>query len=393
MHSSTSASHSKRPIADIICDNFDFAAAQYAYLLDQIGGQPGLPRTWENGVLRLVPFSDWTSGFFGGSLWYLLEGTSDDKWRAVARTFTAMVEPAKRNRGTHDVGFVLYCSFGNGWRLTRDAHYRDVLLEGAKSLGTRFSPVVGCIKSWDGVEQWSFPVIIDNLMNLELLVWAARASEDRSLYNIAVAHASTTLRHHFRPDASSYHVIDYDADTGLVRGRQTHQGMADRSAWARGQAWGVYGYTMMYRETRLPAYLEQASRIAEFITNHPRLPEDKIPYWDFDAPPSPDTSRDVSAAAVICSALLELSEFVPAAAALRYRDLAHQQLRALSSERYRAPVGGNGGFLLMHATGHHPRSSEVDAPLAYADYYFLEALLRARRQLDDATPGAAEALG
>ncbi|HEY0946857.1 MAG TPA: hypothetical protein VGD81_16370 [Opitutaceae bacterium] len=229
-------------------------------------------------------------------------------------------------------------------------------------------------------------MIIDNMMNLELLTWAAREGGVPEFHDIAVAHASTTLRHHFRADSSCCHVVDYDVSTGEVRGRFTHQGLADDSSWARGQAWALYGYTMMFRETRVPAYLAQAVRIAEFILNHPTLPADKVPYWDFDAPAAPETPRDSSAAAIICAGLLELTEFVPSEAADRYRAVAHQQLRVLASAEYRAELAENGCFLLKHATGHMPHKSEVDAPLNYGDYYFLEALLRTRRQLTQADP-------
>ncbi len=371
----------ERPLAGIIDDSLSFAAAQYERMLAQMDGQSGLPRSWAEGELMRVPVSDWTSGFFPGCLWFLFEATGDPKWRNAAREYTAKVEDAKRERGTHDVGFKLSSSFGHGWRLTGDEHYRAVLLEGAASMSTRFNPAVGCIRSWDGQSQWAFPVIIDNLMNLELLTWAARNGGDPCLRNIAISHASTTLRHHFRDDASSYHVVDYHPETGEVVSRQTHQGLSDDSAWARGQAWGLYGYTMLHRELQLPACLRQAIGIAEYILGHPRLPEDKAPYWDFDAPAEPATPRDVSAAAIICSALLELSTLVPAEHAETYREFAHAQIRALSSDRYRAPPGGNGCFLLMHATGNHPQGSEIDVPLVYADYYFLEALLRARRSL------------
>lgn len=379
---STSLLTATEPSLDeIVRDDLVFAAAQYERMLDRIADQPGLPRAWEDGRIRLTPPHDWTTGFFPGALWLLYEATGQQRWEEAARRYTALVEPAKHNRGTHDVGFVLFCSFGQGWRLTRDPAYRDVLLEGARSLSTRFNAVVGAIKSWDGHAEWSCPVIVDNLMNLELLTWAGRAGAEPRFALIATAHADTTRRNHFRADASSFHLVDYDATTGAVRGRQTHQGLADGSSWARGQAWGLYGYTMLYRETRQPEYLAQAGRIADFIARHPRLPEDKVPYWDFDAPPGDATPRDASAAAIICSALLELSEFAPAGPAAEYLRLAHQQLRSLSSPRYRAPLGEQGCFLLQHATGHRPQNSEVDVPIIYADYYFLEALLRARRQL------------
>lgn len=366
----------EKPMADLVKENFTFAAAQYGRMLTEINGQSGYPRTVEKGVRKLVSVKDWTSGFFPGSLWYLAEATGDPALRAAAIAQNAGIEPAKNNRSTHDVGFILYCSFGNGLRLGGDARYREIMLAGAESLITRFNPKVGCIQSWDKRRGWEFPVIIDNMMNLDLLMWASRVSGDPRFRNIAITHADTTLKHHFRADNSSFHVVDYDPATGAIRSRVTHQGAADSSAWARGQAWGLYGYTLMFRETKNPAYLAQAQKIAAFIMNHPRLPSDKVPYWDFDAPEVPNAPRDSSAAAITCSALLELRTFVNADDAKRYTAFAEQQLRSLSSPAYRAKLGENGCFLLMHATGHKPANSEIDVPINYGDYYFLEALHR-----------------
>lgn len=375
------SSAANSPLTDVIRDDLNFAAAQYTYLLGHIAGKEGFPRTTDQGDTKLVRANDWTSGFFPGSVWLLFDATRDPKWRDAAARYTAAMESVKTNRGTHDLGFMLYCSYGQGLRLTGDAKYREVLLTGAESLASRFSPKVGCIKSWDWSKQWKFPVIIDNMMNLEFMMWASRAANQPRFADIATRHADTTLRHHFRADASSVHVVDYDPATGKVLTRVTHQGAANDSAWARGQAWGLYGFTMMFRETKNPAYLAHAQKIAALVMNHPRLPADKIPYWDFDAPGIPNAPRDSSAAAIICSALLELRTFVPAADAARYTTFAEAQLRSLSSPAYRAKQGENGGFILLHATGNHPGKSEIDVPLTYGDYYFLEALLRAQAGL------------
>ena len=377
---------SEKPLSDLIRSELDFASEQYGRMLQQLKGQAGYPRTWEKGNRVLTDASDWTSGFFPGSLWLLFEATEDVKWRDAAHAYTAPLESMKCDRGTHDIGFILYCSFGSGWRLTGNPAYREILQEAAVTLGTRFNPTVGCIKSWDWHPDWVFPVIIDNMMNLELLLWAAREGRNPSLAKLAVRHALTTLRNHFRADASCCHVVDYDLESGRARRQLTYQGLADHSAWARGQGWALYGFTMMYRETRLPEFLTLALRIAKFIVRHPRLPEDLVPLWDFDASPDAGTPRDTSAAAIICSALLELSDFIDAGPAARYRAVAHRQLRSLSSSVYRAALGENGCFLLKHATGHLPHSSEIDVPLNYGDYYYLEALLRARRQLAHANP-------
>jgi len=365
------------PIKEVIRNSFEQAARQYEWMLATLPEGKRLPRTFENGRLVTIPSADWTSGFFPGSLWYLFEATKDVRWRTAAERYTALLEREQHNRKIHDVGFMLYCSYGNGLRLTGDTNYRAVLLTGAESLATRFHPEVGGIRSWD-FKPWSYPVIIDNMMNLELLMWAAREGQSSRWRDIAVAHADLTLTNHFRPDHSSYHVVDYDPATGAVRGKQTAQGAADTSAWARGQAWGLYGFTMMYRETRKLEYLALATNIANFILNHPRLPADKIPYWDFDAPGIPDAPRDASAGAITASALIELSTLVAGGAGEKYLALARQQLLSLSSPAYLAKPGENGGFILMHSVGHKPANGEVDVPLNYADYYFLEALLRYR---------------
>lgn len=250
------------------------------------------------------------------------------------------------------------------------------MLTGAKSLATRFDPSVGVIKSWDKFEKiYDYPVIIDNMMNLEFLFWAAKTSGDKSLYNICTTHADNTLKNHFRPDNSSFHVICYAPD-GKVLAKKTHQGYADGSAWSRGQAWGMYGYATVYRETRDKKYLKQAIKIADFILNRPNLPADKIPYWDFNAPSIPNEERDVSAAAVTASGLLELQGYVKGKKRKIYFAAAKKMLESLSSGDYKAKLDENNHFILMHSVGSKPHKSEVNTPLVYADYYYLEALLR-----------------
>jgi len=356
------------------------SAQQYDWMLAHLPTPDRMPRTLEKGKLVTVRERDWTVGFFPGSLWYLYEGTKIPTWRTAAERFTRLLESEQFNTRTHDVGFILNSSYGNGLRLTGESAYRPVLLKGAQSLATRFSPVVGSIKSWDrSPEEYTFAVIIDNLMNLELLTWAARNGGEPRLRDVAIAHADSTLANHFRSDGSTFHVVDYDTATGRVLRRITHQGAADNSAWARGQAWSLYGYTMMFRETREIRYLETAEKVARFIMNHPRLPADKIPYWDFDAPGQPNAPRDSSAAAIMSSALFELSGLTrDPAAGTRYAAFAEAQLRSLATPTYLAEPGTNGGFILKHATGNFPKNSEIDGPINYADYYFLEALIRAR---------------
>ena len=336
-----------------------------------------IPRSFENNQTRLVAPSDWTSGFVAGSFWYLFESTNDASWRATAENWTHVLEDQKNNTGIHDVGFMMYNSFGNGLRLVGSESYKPVLIQTADSLMTRYNRTVGATRSWDHGE-WGFPVIIDNMMNLELLYAASELSGDPKYADAATAHALTTLENHFRPDHSSFHVVDYDPDTGAVVGKQTHQGIADDSAWSRGQAWGLYGYTMAYRFTQDVRFLELAENIADYYLNHPNLPEDKVPYFDFDAPDhnGVENVRDSSAAAVTASALLELADFVQEPHAATYRDGALAMLASLSSPSYSAEAGENGHFLLKHATGRWQANDEVDATLNYADYYYLEALLR-----------------
>lgn len=329
---------------------------------------------------RAVDAKDWTSGFFPGSLWQCYRFTGDEKLLAEAEKYTGRLEGIQYYKGTHDLGFMVFCSFGQQMQTLHDRHSEAVIVEAAKSLVSRCDPRIGLIRSWDFGE-WNYPVIIDNMMNLELLMWAADRSGDKSLRDMAVSHADKTLKHHFRPDFSSCHLVSYDTISGQPHLKQTHQGLSDSSAWSRGQAWGLYGYTCMYRLTGDARYLEQARGIAGFLINHRNMPADGIPYWDFDAPALASTPRDASAAAIMASALVELSGFVPAAEGERYMAFAEKQIRTLASPEYTAPAGENGGFILRHSTGAYPFSSEVDVPLTYADYYYLEALTRIKRRL------------
>jgi rhamnogalacturonyl hydrolase YesR len=328
-----------------------------------------------NGTLRTVESRDWTSGYFVGNLWMMYDLTRDANWLEAAQKWNVGLEKEKDNPRTHDIGLMLYTSFGKGYKITRDEKYKEILLQGARTLSRRFNEKIGCIRSWDH-GKWEFPVIIDNMMNLELLFFATRVSGDSSFYRIAVSHANTTIRNHFRPDNSSYHVVEYDTTTGTVLSRVTHQGYADESAWARGQAWGLYGFTMAFRETKDPSYLSQAEKIADFYLNHPNLPADKVPYWDFNAPAIPNEERDASAAAIAASGLLELSQF--SAKKSVYRAAAIEMIKSLMSDSYLAKPGTNNHFFLKHSVGHKPGKSEVDVPLIFADYYFLEALTRLR---------------
>jgi len=327
-----------------------------------------------DGSLNLIPSKDWCSGFYAGSLWMGSVLTGDKELEKLAEEFTKPLEKEKFNGKTHDMGFKMFCSFGQGYKVTNDSAYRNILIQSAKTLSKRFNDKVGALRSWDhNADKWQYPVIIDNMMNIELLFWASRQTGDQQYYNIAVKHAETTLANHFRADNSSYHVIDYDTITGKVLKKNTHQGYSDSSAWARGQAWGLYGFTMCYRETKNTTYLLQAKKIADYILG--RLPAGKIPYWDYDAPAIPNEPMDASAAAITASALYELSTYMDDPV---YRKTADELLEKLCAG-YLSPVSQNNGFILLHSTGHKPAKSEIDVPLIYADYYFLESLMRSEK--------------
>ena len=374
--SMTGCNQSSSDPSSIAKESLDVASRQLALSIESLGDTDLNPRTAENGVLRQVRSRDWTSGFYPGCLWYLYEYTGDEKFLEAAKHFTMNVEKEQFNGGTHDLGFMMYCSFGNGYRLTKEAGYRDVVIQSAKTLATRFNPNVGCIKSWDhNRDKWQYPVIIDNMMNLELLFWVARETDDTDMYKLALTHAETTMKNHYRGDHSSWHVLDYDTISGEVLHRHTHQGYAHESAWARGQSWGFYGFTMVYRETGEQKFLDQARGIADFLLNHENLPEDMVPYWDFNAPNIPDEPRDASAAAILCSGLYELSTHLGEEGD-KYKLAADKILQSLSSEKYRAGIGENNNFILMHSVGHLPGGSEVDVPIIYADYFFIEACMR-----------------
>lgn len=334
------------------------------------------PRSYpdKEGRIRGVGVHDWTSGFFPGSLWIGYQLTGKESLKAQAEHYTARLEQIPFYRGTHDLGFMVFCSYGMQQQILGDECSAEAIVEASKSLISRCREEIGLIRSWD-FGRWNYPVIIDNMMNLEMLFWASNHTGEKIYRDVAVRHADLTLQNHFREDNSSYHVISYN-DDGTVESKGTFQGFSDDSAWARGQMWGLYGYTMCYRFTQDPRYLEQAQKIAALVMNHPNTPEDRIPYWDYNAPNIPDAPRDTSAAAVMASALLELSTMVEGELSSAYFDYAERLLMSLSSENYLAQKGENGGFILMHATGHLPANSEIDVPLNYGDYYFLEAIRR-----------------
>ena len=375
----TLASCTKQEPMEALIDRVFTVAEQQYTTMDTRLTEKTLPRTFSaDGEFVPSNIYWWCSGFYPGSLWYIYEYTGNEAVKTLAEKNTLKLDSIQYVTRDHDVGFQLNCSYGNAFRLTGNEAYKQVLYQGAKSLSTRFNPAAGVIRSWDFVRKgcdWKFPVIIDNMMNLELLFEATAFSGDSTFYDIAVKHADTTMAHHFRPDNSCYHVVDYDPETGEVRKRQTAQGYADESSWARGQAWALYGYTTCYRYTKDEKYLDQAQKVYNFIFNNKNMPEDLVPYWDYDAPNIPNEPRDASAAACTASALYELDGYRPGN---HYKEIADKIMESLGSPAYRAEVGTNGNFILMHSVGSIPHGQEIDVPLNYADYYFLEALMRKR---------------
>lgn len=369
-------------ISNVINNDINFSTRQYSLMLQQIGreGKVRIPKTIDKlGRMVYIPIDDWCSGFFPGSLCYLYQLTNDKSWLLQSRRFTEALDSIQYLTWHHDVGFMIGSSYLNIYRLNPNKAYKKAIIQTAKSLCTRFRKKAGVIQSWNvdrgwqSKRGWTCPVIIDNMMNLELLFEATRLSGDSTYWKVAVSHANKTLENQFRKDGSCYHVVDYDPNNGAVLHRQTAQGYADNSAWARGQAWAVYGYTVCYRYTHDRKYLDQAVKTLNFVMQNPNLPDDLIPYWDFDAPNIPNEPRDVSSAACIASALYEMNNYLPDNG---YTSLADRIIRSLSSPKYRAPLGKNGCFLLMHSVGSIPHNNEIDVPLNYADYYFLEALTR-----------------
>ncbi len=318
---------------------------------------------------------EWCSGFWPGVLWYDYEMTGDEKIREKAEKYTESLEYlSQRPIFDHDLGFLIFCSYGNGYRLTQNPKYKQVILASADSLATLYNPEVGTLLSWPrNVEMLGgHNTIMDNMINLEMLFWAARNGGSQRLYDIAVKHAETTMTHQFRPDGTCYHVAVYDPKNGNFLRCMTHQGYADNSTWARGQAWAIYGYTMVYRETQDKKFLDFACKVTDAYLN--RLPEDYVPYWDFDDPAIPQAPRDASAACVVASALLELQKYCPEEKGKEYKENAVKMLASLSGDSYRSPE--HRSSFLDHSTGHHPAGSEIDASIIYADYYYIEALQR-----------------
>lgn len=366
----------------------DYCAAQAQRTLTELKTDSGIDYTMmprnimadeHHWNCRKATKEEWCAGFWPGVLWYDYEYTQDKHILEEAKKFTNSLEFLSQIPAyDHDLGFLVFCSYGNGYRLTKNPAYKKVILDTADSLSALFNPVVGTMLSWPREVEprnWPHNTIMDNMINLEMLFWAAKNGGNPYLYDIAVSHADKTMKCHFRPDYTSYHVAVYDTITGnLIKG-VTHQGYADSTMWARGQAWAIYGYTVVYRETKDPKYLDFAQKVTDVYLE--RLPEDKVPYWDFDDPSIPNAPRDASAAAVVASSLLELSTYLPNGTGKRYRDAAVEMLTSLSSDNYQS--GKSNPSFLLHSVGHWPAHSEIDASIIYADYYYIEALLRLKR--------------
>lgn len=367
----------------LVNDSFEIIRSQATGMAMYLNDKEGrLPRSYNKEKDEIITSDSdwWCSGFFPGLLWYVYEYTGDESIREWAEKYTARVEGQKYHTRNHDIGFQINCSFGNGYRLTGREDYSEVMKLAGRTALLRYNPALGLIRSWDSnPPKWQYAVIIDNMMNLELLMWNFHNTGDSIFYEVAVSHADKTLEHHFRPDNSSYHVVSYDTVSGLPHIKQTHQGAFDESIWARGNAWGLYGFVMMYRETGLQRYLDKSIAIANLMIDHKNMPSDGIPYWDYLAPEIPETSRDASAGAIMASALIELSTFTEGNMNKKFLSFAEKQLKTLASAEYLAKPGTNGFFILKNSVGHLPGNSEVDVPLTYTDYYFTEALLRYKK--------------
>lgn len=374
MLSCSSAQESMSVLADRV---FDTAAQQCIYL-DGFTPEDKIATSFDaDGEHTFSDITDWVSGFFPGTCWYIYEQTGNEEIKALAEKTThklaALILPETDTH--HDIGFMINCSYGNEYRITGEESCIPVIEAAAEKLCTRFNPQVGCTMSWNPNKKWLYPVIIDNMMNLELLCNASDLTGNDKFREVALTHARTTMKNHFRSDYSTWHVVSYVPETGEVQVKNTAQGLNDDSAWARGQAWGLYGYTMMYKMTGEADMLSQAEHIADYLI--PRLPQDGIPYWDYDDPAIPDTFRDSSAGAIMASALADLSRLTADKAKSKtYRAVAEKQVRTLASPDYLAAPGENGGFIIRHGVGHLPRQSQVDVPLSYGDYYFIEAITR-----------------
>lgn len=364
-----------------IDENMQFAQQKVTYFLENLDVNQYPGSIDNDGNLVTLEPDNWQSGYLAGILWYLYEYTGKEKWKIFAQQWTAGLELQKFNTQTHHLGFMLYSSFGNGYKLTQDELYKDVLTIGARTLASRYDPDVGCVKSWDNWpgQNADFPVVIDGMLSNELLFYAFRMSGDSSLYNIALEHATVTRKNHIRKDYGTYYCLDYDTETHKPEVIKTWAGYSKESTWSRGHARSFYGFAVTFRETGDPIFLEYAKKTAQFYLEHPRLPEDLIPYWDFNDPDIPNAPRDASAAAIAASGLLELYSLLPTGEGEKYYQYALKTLQSLSSSNYRNNPNENLGFILKHSTASKARNLDVDKPKIAADYYFIEALMKVHK--------------
>lgn len=365
---------SQQKMESLLKHDLEVSGRQLRAFAERFDTTLATPRSWDGEKYTSVSPTDWTIGFFPGTLWLYYQITGDKEFEGLAKKYTARIAGNELRTNTHDLGFIVFCSYGKQQEAERDSTSANMIVQASKSLVSRFNPEIGLIRSWD-FGKWDYPVIIDNMMNLEMLFWTSEYTGDPIFREIAIKHADKTLENHFRPDGTCYHVVSYRGD-GNIESRGTHQGYTDESSWARGQAWALYGYTVCYRYTRYERYLKKAKEIARLIMTLDGMPKDHVPYWDYDAPDKPHAARDASAAAITASALLELSSITSDGESHAYYKYAEKIIRSLSSEPYLSKVGENGSFILGHSTGSAPHGSEVDCPLVYADYYFLEAIKR-----------------
>lgn len=361
----------------------DFSVQQYKLMVASLPDSTTFPRRTKSatdGTLVTVKAGDWTSGFFPGCLWYLYQYTGDVYWKSKALKWTGNLLSQKTNYNQgHDLGFVMNSSYGNAFRMTGDSSNIPILIESGQTLSNRFSPQVGCTKSWNSgswaswsnnTGSWSFPVIIDNMMNLELLIKTSIYTNDSSYYKNACTHANTTLLNHIRSDSSTFHVVDYDNITGLIRARGTKQGLADASCWSRGQAWGIYGFSMMYKYSNDSVYLKTAKKLLGYYLKN--KPTDYIPFWDYNVPTIPNTYRDASAAAITSSALIDLYISTNDSSYLIY---AENIIQSLGTSSYTNALGTKANFILSHSTG-GTNGYEPDVSQNYAEYYYIETLVK-----------------
>lgn len=333
-------------------------------------------------VWKLKGSDDWTSGFYPGCLWYAYELSGNEKFEKWARQWTASIEHEKFNMETHDLGFRFMCTFANGLRLGNNSEYddyKDIILTAASSLSKRYNRKIKCLSSnWDMLEiENSFPVVIDIMANLNILFWAAENGGTKYYKDYALNHARKTYRDFVRSDGGTYHIVRYNKENAEIINKGTLQGDGDETTWSRGHAWMVYGLVETYAYTGEKDILNMAIKMSDYFIEH--LPDDQVSIWDFQ---SEIDYRDVSASSIVTSALFRLANQVEG------KDL---------KEKYSAQAAGmltslckppyfieniNSNCILDHSVQYLPINSNVDVPAIFADYYFLEALVRYKKSND-----------